>query len=65
MRLAAYSSAIYCTIMASAPENDHANTLEFKALEIELGYRQDDHLPNGQENSPKPAMKPFGRLGIA
>ena len=48
--------------MASATENDHANTLEFKALEIELGYQQDDLLLNGQENSPKPAMNPVGRV---
>ena len=62
MRLAVNSTAIYCAIMASATENDHANTLEFKALEIELGYQQDDLLLNGQENSPKPAMNPVGRV---
>ena len=46
MRLAANSSAVYLPIIASATESDHANTLGFKALETELGYRQDDLLPN-------------------
>ena len=46
MRLAANSYAVYLAIIASATETDHANTLGFKALETELGYRQDDLLPN-------------------
>ena len=62
MGLAANSSIIYSAIMASAAEKDQANTLGSKALKTGLGYRQHDLLPNGQENSPKPAMKPFGRL---
>ena len=62
MRLAANSSAIHSAIMASATENDHSKALEFKALETESGYQQDDLLRTGQENGPKPAMKPVGRL---
>ena len=62
MRLAANSSAIYFAITAAAAENSRGKTLEFKALDTELDYRQADLLANGQEKSPKPAMKSVGCL---
>ena len=60
LSLAANSSAICFVITASATENSRGKTLEFNALDTELDYRQADLLANGQEQSPKSAMKSAG-----